>query len=33
MDDFAAGLPTRRRCGAGNHLLGLGSVTPRDPAR
>jgi hypothetical protein len=24
LDDLAAGLPTRRRCGAGNHLLGLG---------
>jgi hypothetical protein len=24
LDDLAAGLPARRRCGAGNHLLGLG---------
>jgi hypothetical protein len=24
MDDLAAGLPARRRCGAGNHPLGLG---------
>jgi hypothetical protein len=23
LDDLAAGLPARRRCGAGNHLLGL----------
>jgi hypothetical protein len=23
MDDLAAGLPARRRCGAGSHLLGL----------
>jgi hypothetical protein len=26
LDDLAAGLPTRQRCGAGNHLLGLGGL-------
>jgi hypothetical protein len=26
LDDLAAGLPTRRRCGAGNHLLGLSGL-------
>jgi hypothetical protein len=24
LDDLAAGLPARRRCGVGHHLLGLG---------
>jgi hypothetical protein len=26
LDDLAAGLPTGRRCGAGNHLLGLSGL-------
>jgi hypothetical protein len=26
LDDLAAGLPARRRCGAGSHLLGLGGL-------
>jgi hypothetical protein len=26
LDDLAAGLPTRRRCGMGNHLLGMGGL-------
>jgi hypothetical protein len=26
LDDLAAGLPTRRRCSAGSHLLGLSSL-------
>jgi hypothetical protein len=26
LDDFAAGLPARRRCGTGSHLLGLGGL-------
>jgi hypothetical protein len=26
LDDLAAVLPARRRCGAGNHLLGLGGL-------
>jgi hypothetical protein len=26
LDNLAAGLPMRRRCGAGNHLLGLSSL-------
>jgi hypothetical protein len=26
LNDLAAGLPTRRRCGAGNHLLGLSGL-------
>jgi hypothetical protein len=26
LDDLAAGLPARRRCGAGNHLLGLSGL-------
>jgi hypothetical protein len=26
LDDLAARLPARRRCGAGSHLLGLGSL-------
>jgi hypothetical protein len=26
LDDLAAGLPTRRRCGVGSHLLGLGGL-------
>jgi hypothetical protein len=26
LDDLAAGLPTRRRCGAGSYLLGLGGL-------
>jgi hypothetical protein len=26
LDDLAAGLPARRRCGAGSHFLGLGGL-------
>jgi hypothetical protein len=26
LDDLAVGLPARRRCGAGSHLLGLGGL-------
>jgi hypothetical protein len=26
LDDLAAGLPARRRCGVGNHLLGLSGL-------
>jgi hypothetical protein len=26
LDDLAAGLPARRRCGAGSYLLGLGGL-------
>jgi hypothetical protein len=26
LDYFTAGLPARRRCGAGSHLLGLGGL-------
>jgi hypothetical protein len=30
LDDLAAGLPTRRRCGAGSYLLGLGGIPISD---